>query len=853
MTTINAPEQKLKGYDSKYLVPFSERDCARHERVGGKASKLAEMAQSDFPVPDGCAFTTDCFTLFCSHNNIPTMVNAAENAAQIQRIMTGEFPEILKNQLQVLQDGLPDGLYAVRSSSISEDGQEHSMAGQFDTFLLVEKKDIGEKLKGCWASMYNQAVTAYAEEEGIAFQPKMGVVVQRQIQPQYAGVAFTVDPRTRSGEYIVVEWVEGLGEKLVSGEVTPSVAYLKRTGGVIPDHVPEDLRPLIPDLIENALKAEEIFDCPQDVEWAVDGDFFMLQARPITTLNSDEAVIWSNVNMAENFPKPLHPFTWSVVSTFYTYYMVNILRMMGWTEKNLKRVRHIVHNLTGIHGGRIYYNLSNWYEVLHFFPMGATFQKFLDNYIGQNIPFNYKGAPETKWVRDSWKNPLNRMAFWARLLALFVRGKHHVALFEKRFYEYRGRWRKGGYKSLGAVELFQKIDDLFRNFVDRYYYAQGVADIAVLIFPGLLKKLIKNWFSDHEDNADITYIKLLQGLDLKSTEPAEMIEDMAHDLKDHPELVKLLEADRFDELESRLPEKLSRDMNTFMHFFGSRCYNDCMLVSPTFEERHDLYWGLVKTYSGMARAQHAVSDKGYVKALCKKLPFFKRIVFKIVLNRAGWAIGLREQGRMIRSLLFGELRSITTELGKRLVSLGYIEDHEDVYYFTMDELDQLVYGKFQLTETIPEMITARKRELEKTFEMEIPECFVLEYGNYFEPMKRAEAVLGDQSLMVGSPVSRGKTTGVARVILDPVNDNRLQPGDILITSTTDPGWTPLFRIAGGLILERGGMLSHGAIVAREFGIPAVVGIENATRIIPDGRTLTLNGNNGEVKLHDEET
>lgn len=843
----------IQNYNAKYLVPFSDSECAKHARVGGKAARLAEMAQLGFSVPNGCAFTVECFTAFCAHNKLDPQVSPSENQAMIDRIMAGSFPKDLADQLALLERELPDDQYAVRSSSISEDGSEHSMAGQFDTFLCVAKSDIGEKLKGCWASMYNQAVTAYTEEEGIAFEAKMGVVVQRQLQPAYAGVAFTVDPRTRSGEFIVVEWVEGMGDKLVSGEVTPNIVYLKRTGGVIPEEVPEAFRPHIPHLIEQALKAEEAFDSPQDVEWAADDNFYMLQARPITTLNSEEAVIWSNVNMAENFPKPLHPFTWSVVSTFYTYYMVNIMRMMGWKEADLLRVRHYVHNMTGIHGGRIYYNLSNWYEVIHYFPMGKTFSRFLDNYIGQQIPFQYEPKADTAWARDRLKNPFNLAAFWIRLTWLLSRAKSHVSNFEKAFYEHRARWRKGGYQQGSAVSLFQKIDDLFRNFVDRYYYNQGLADIAVLIFPGLLKRLIKNWFSDLEDSPEVIYIKLLQGLDLKSTEPAEMIEDMAQAIKVEPKLMALLEAEDYTTLESQLPANLRKQMETFMHFFGSRCYNDCMLVSPTFEERHDLYWGLVKTYAAMERSEHMAPDTAQVKELCAKLPFFKRLFFKFVLNRAGWAIGLREQGRMIRSLLFGELRSITSELGKRLVKLGFIEDPEDVFYFTMDELDQLVYGKYQLTETIPETIAARKRELEKTFDMDLPECFVLEYGNYFEPMQRAAAHLGDQSHMVGAPVSRGKITGTARIILDPVNDNRLQPGDILITSTTDPGWTPLFRIAGGLILERGGVLSHGAIVAREFGIPAVVGIENATRIITDGCKISINGNTGEVQIHDEET
>lgn len=851
----------------RLLVPHDVAEGRDQTRVGAKAARLADLAAAGFRVPPAITVSVAAFYLFCRHNRI-NLTHARQHAGEVrQAIASGEFPpDLLASieaavQLLALERG--DGIeFAVRSSSLAEDGAAHSMAGQFDTHLETGAADVPQRVKDCWAGMFNPRVLAYTSGQQ-ELDLAMGVVIQTQIHADYAGVLFTIDPRSRVADKLVIEWVEGLGEKLVSGEVTPGRLFVNRNAcrsassaeAALPTTLPAPLHAALAQLAVQALRAEIVFDCPLDIEFCVDeSGLWLLQARPVTALQASDQMVWTNVNMAENFPHPVAPFTWSIVDRFYTYYMTNILRLFGWREAEITKAAPIVACLTGVQGGRIYYNINNWYEILHFFPAGSHLQKFLDNYIGQNVPFAFQPGEVAARIGKKADGPLAQGLVWARLFWLHVRGKQHLNLFEKRFYEHRTKWRSKPYKGMSLSELPGKIEELFSGFVDRYYYSQGIADIMVLIFPGLLKLLIKRWLPQYRDNPDAAAIGLFQGLDIKSTEPARIITTLAQTMPNLPGLQPLLDSGQFAALEAALPAPERALFERYMAHFGARCYHECMIVYPTFEERTDLFWDLVKKYQVMLAGPQRVKSgseqqsSDFCRELIQHLPWYQRLLFGVVLKKAFGAIALREQGRIIRSLLFGEIRLIVLEIGVHLCRLGHLQQRDDVFYLLRREIDDLANGKFQLPETIPAIIAARKQALAQQAEFDPPEFFLLERGRYYKsPAKAEQHAPDDGKSLRGVPVSNGIVRARVRIILDPVADNRLVAGDILVTRSTDPGWTPLFMIAGGLILERGGLLSHGAIVAREFGIPAIVGVEGAVRKLVDGEIVTLDADTGEIR------
>jgi len=823
--------------------------------VGFKAARLAEMMRLGLPVPAGCVIAVQAFTQFCAENGIQVGRIPVEHAVKL--IKAGAFSTTLLDELEENMAALPIGPYAVRSSALAEDGKSYSMAGQLVTHLNVRKEDVPERVKDCWIGMFGRAVTAYASRNRISQAQQMGVIVQQQVAARYSGVLFTLDPITSTADQLEIEWVEGSGEQLVSGAVTPERVYMSRRHPEVPNELPEELRQNLTQLVEYALQAERHFNCPLDVEWCSDSTgVFLLQARPVTAVGEQDAIVWTNTNMSENFPKPLTPFAWSVVEEFYKLYLLNLARILGIRDPQLHMRQSLVNRLTGVQCGRVYYNIKSWYRLLgNYLPaLAGVLGGYLNNYIDQRVPVDL--GDDDKKVRGGGRRTaglLRQISFWCRLVFYLTNARNCLKRFERMFLSFRRELRRPSYLKLTPARLVAKMDALFDNFVTPHWYHQGIADFSMLLFPGILNTLVARWVPARFGDSAQVSARLMQHKDLASTDSARIIARMAQAIGERPTLARLLDEGDYQALEDRLPTSSRVMLDDFLERFGSRCYHECLIVSPTFDERHDLFWELVKKYWNgeetwpQDRGDARNDDEIYMEEVLSALQPGKRLVIASAAKRARSAIALREQGRLVQSMLFGEIRKIALALGERLADLGHLSATEDVFFLQLSEVRDLCYGKFLLPETLPQLIAMRREGLEQCDELEPPECFVLEHGVYWKERVAAVPPI-ENGVLRGTGASRGNATGRARVIFDPISDNRLLPGDILVARSTDPGWTPLFLIAGGLILERGGMLSHGAIVAREFGIPVVVGVEGATKLIADGARVSVDGQTGEVVI-----
>ena len=840
-----------------YVVPLGAKASPSVREVGCKAARLADMLRLGLRIPEGCVVKAAAFDQFCAANAIGG--SDVPRGRLADRIKAGSLPTALLDELTQSLDSFGCDAFAVRSSAVAEDGKMFSMAGQFNTYLNVAKEDVPERVKDCWAGMFGENVAAYATKKRVHNATRMGVIIQRQIAARYAGVLFTLDPVTKSADHFVVEWVEGLGDKLVTGAVTPERIYLSRRSPVVPKHLPDELRTSLELLVAHAVLLERHCNYPVDIEWATDASgLFLLQVRPITAVTTTEAVAWTNVNMCENFPNPLTPFAWSIVDEFYRCYMRNLTHMLGINDPALRRQCSAINRLTGAQGGRVYYNIKSWYELLKAYvpSLSLTFRGYLDHYIGQRVPVELDQDDSDAMGKRRNAGPFRQLSFWSRLVFYLIHARHYLNRFERMFFRFRRDLRQPPYEALSATALLNKLDALFEDFAARHWYHQCIADLSVLLFPGMLDSLVKRWVPQTVGVPDQVSAHLLQHIGLKSTRSAEMIRQMALAIGEQQVLQGLLESSSYAELEDALPAPLEELLNEFMERYGSRCYYESMIVSPTFEERHDLFWELVKQYRFSEPRNAGSGDTGDVvvnseQRVYQELPFVRRRVLAFAVRLARRAIALREQGRMVQSLLFGEVRKLVLSVGRELQDLGHVRTVDDVFYLHLSELRDLCYGKFLLPETIPGLIAVRREAVAAWAELEPPEFFVLDEGTYFKGRVPASTAL-EQTRLQGVSASAGQAKGMAKVIVDPVADGRLEPGDILVARSTDPGWTPLFMIAGGLVLERGGMLSHGAIVAREFGIPAVVGVEHATRRILGGEHLSVDGDRGEVVILDRE-
>ena len=841
-----------------FVIPFDVAACQDSMLAGGKAARLAAMVGAAFPVPQGVVVTTDALRYFCKFNHIKLSSAAFLNSNQaVEALQQGQWPPELAEELSEAIDYLGTVSLAVRSSATAEDGFDFSMAGQFDTYLNVKPDQVREKILLCWAGLFGRAPSAYRCKSSGKSTWSMGVIIQIQIDACYAGVLFTLDPLRKSADHFVVEWVRGLGDKLVSGRMEPDRLYISRNHPVIDSDLPGNLAAGIYEACRWARSAEQLFNHPVDMEWGIDKEgFHLLQARPITGFTSDQTVAWTNVNLTENFPAPLVPLAWSVVDRFYTAYIHGILRHFGWGDGDFGRAAGVISNLTGIQGGRIYYNLNNWYEIMGFFPFSRWLIRLLNNYIGQKIPFNYTPKKVLRFTRSWWRALCRKIMFWPRLFKLLLTAERRMDAFEPRFYANRRSWRTPASDRLTADRLYSRLESML-TFVDRHWTAPGMADFLVMVFPGVLDALIVRWFAT---DAKTEVVQLFKGLDLTSTRSSDLIWQVAQAVGNNNILRILLEQGDYEKLEGSLSEELQSLLDEFMERYGGRCYHDCMIVAPTFYERHDLFWDLVKRYLNSSaadpRERYRVNRQDrlqYTQSILKRLAPVRRWIFRHFLKLSWQAVGLRERGRLLQSLLFGEIRLTALALGRQLAAKGTIDAAEDIFFLQLYEITKLLNGKFQFPELIGQMITSRKEAYKCCEQNEPPEFFFLDRGEYmrFDGHVKGPALQKKNRVLTGTGVAGGNAKGVARVILDPVQSRRMNPGDILITRAADPGWTPLFFMAGGLILERGGILSHGAIVAREFGIPAVVGIDRVTTLIADGQNVELDGTTGSVTLLDD--
>jgi pyruvate,water dikinase len=834
------PKRAVQLEDALVLPLTTGRPVAR-ELVGGKGASLARIAAAGLRVPGAFAVTTSAFRQFCVANRL-----SAPNGSDIER---GQLPADLATSLAEHLALSSGDRFAVRSSASVEDGVQFSMAGQLDTFLNVPRADVADAVKRCWASLFAERAQSYLTRMTTADRD-MAVVVQEQIDAKWSGVAFSLDPLTHSCDDLVVEWTHGLGDKLVSGEIDPERLTLSRLHPTFDSALPDGLAVHLTNLHGQLLTLEKALECPVDVEWcATNDDLWILQVRPITTVQSEDHLLWSNVNLTENFPNPLAPLAWSIIERFYEEYMLATLRLFGWKEAEFARVQHLLKSITGTHGGRIYYNLSSWYRLISYFPRGRDLQRCLNTYIGQGIPIGVSADQRAPELRTAQQSVWGTVRLASYLMSAFVRTEARVERLETALGTRRKAWRKRLAEAVDPRVTLELVDEIMGCVAEEWQGPCG-ADLMVMIVPSLLGQLLDAWTNQNASTELLP--QLLQGVSVKSDEPSRLLWQLSQRLK----------AAGRDITSVRGKEQLTAEdhalFQEFIERFGARCYNDCSLITPTFEEQPELAWNLVAQFenvpdrfSDAAKAPLMAARERTLAQTCSGLSAWKAALVRKLVALSLKAIQNREAGRMQQSILFAELRQALRRTGALLEQRATLETADDIFFCTLNEVDALSRNAFVDLVNLPEVILRRKQSHVALRDQFPPSMFMLRAGAALQPSVAPRAPLaanGGSAILRGVPVSRGKVSGVARVVRDPSSGETLERGQILVASSTDPGWTPLFMLASGLILERGGLLSHGAIVAREMDIPALVGVKDACARIPNGSSLLLDANNGLVDL-----
>ena len=812
---------------NSYIVPL--REAFDVDLVGGKAINLAKLMQANLPVPDGFVVTTEAF-----------------------KASNGSLCDDLKSQVTEAFNKLGAGLVAVRSSATAEDMAGASMAGQYETYLsLSTPEEVVDGIEKCWKSIRSERTTAYLKEYEIDQDDvAMAVVVQKLISADVAGVLFTVDPKTGSRENMLIEASWGLGEALVSGEVQPDVISVhSREEKVEYYQVAEKKQMMLPGKkgfqpvaeklqkkaclpYEQIIRLQELgqlavdhFGTPQDIEWAVEnGEVYMLQTRAITTLTEidcyNEIISdtkaelsqlldlghgpWVRHNIGETLPHST-PLTWELVSNFMSGdggfgQMHKDLGFVPGTAVQdgnsfLKRI-----------AGEVYMDCSMMTEMF-----------------SENYPFKYD-VEELRANPDAAQNPPSIPTGSASEISKAAKQSATVTKYIEEL----------------ATKLDADFDNSFIPEVLSWSEAQEAIDLAKLSD----EKLIELWQAQADQVMDkfgntaftpsmvealaVERLRLFLEEHSWDEEPAEILSILSVSKTPDCTMSSNIELSEVAEDESKLKAWLKKH--------GHRAPGEFELATPRWSERPQDVVKMAKQMSGNQKLSTIHDHRIQAAEGC--LAKFRSSLSEKLFTELKKHVELvqrycrfREDGKYYLIRAYSTLRKTALEFGRRL-DLG-----EDIFFLKQDEMFDALKTSF-----VPkDRVATRKLNYEIENKIQLPH--VIDTDD-IETLGSAPVRISGDSLDAHS-VSNGTCRGPVAIVHSPEESVDLLPGAILVCPSTDPSWTPLFVNASGLILERGGSLSHGAVVAREMGLPAVV-LDGATEILKDGEEITIDANSGRV-------
>jgi pyruvate,water dikinase len=883
------------------ILPFSDIDRDALPVAGGKAANLGELVRAEFPVPPGFCVTTAAYDMVATDAGLePTLAAlAAADAGDTERLaglaaearshLTGaDVPDVLGRAIEEAYGELGDGAsvpVAVRSSATAEDLPGASFAGQQDTYLnVVGVESVLDAVQRCWASLWTDRAVSYRATNGIDPRGvRLAVVVQRMVDASVAGVLFTANPVTGKRHQAVIDASSGLGEAVVSGAVNPDHFVADTATGVIVERRLGDKRVAIVAgpgggtervelaayeqeaslsdgqilaLAELGGRVEEHYGAPQDTEWAIDGDgrVWLLQARPITTLfplpgdaptDDEDLRVYFSFNVAQGVYGPLTPMgiqafrlITSSVATFAGHPPQNPYNGAAFFVET---------------AGRMFLDVTS---VLRSEQGRRLFERFMTNMEARTVPIvrQLVNDPRLATVPTEWW-PILRT-----LLLVFARARIPLHVVEAlarperarvRATRVVGRFREAGETSPGATAHLVAAERLLRDGPPEILpnvppvFASGLAANA------LAGKLLGDLATDDERRVAMRALP-----HNPTTEMDLALWALAGEARSDPASARVLGQTPPERLaeeyrDGSLPPKLQGGLTDFLRLYGHRGVAEIDLGLPRWTEDPTYIMGVLANYLRLEDPQSAPDvqfgratreAEEMVLELARRASRKGRLrgtLVRFLLGRARELSGLRETPKFSIVLLLAKVRDLLWPVGEELVQDGRLERAGDIFFVSVPEAWAGLAGE-DLRAIVRERRAAYEREMGRKH---VPRLLL---SDGTEPAAETHDATTEGGLL-GTPASGGVVSGKARVVLDP-GSAHLEPGEILVAPSTDPGWTPLFLTAGGLVMEMGGPMSHGAIVAREYGIPAVVGVPDATERVETGQKITIDGSHGIVNL-----
>ncbi len=868
-----------------YILTLSDPSAAL-ENVGGKGLSLSKMLNAGLPVPHGFHVTTDAYRAFVQANDLQAKILAAlpdgntplpasleTAAAAINRLfIESEIPGEIISAITVAYTALcqrhsKDGdrqPVAVRSSATAEDLPEASFAGQQESYLNVSGiQDVLAAVKNCWASLWTARAIAYRRKNNIDQNTvALAVVVQEMVAAEAAGILFTMNPLNGHSDEMVINAAWGLGEAIVGGRVSPdTIVADKATGKVKKMDVAEkqvitvvtaagtEERPLhdarrkapalnrrqVAELVHIARAIETFYGCPQDIEWCRAHDrFYIVQSRPITALPA-----W----------QPTAPTEWKLPQGAYAAMRNNIVELMAEPLSPLFAtlgLTAINASLSGL--------MNDTFALRGIMPPEIIV--VVNHYAYNNGSVTAKGVA--------------RMIFGAPkiLKAMFTGAvERWTETGRPRYHETVAGWQAQNWRDFPSVALVDSASQLTQSAIDAYgALLSGVIPAAWITeawFTAVYNRLIKR----RDDPAAPTY---LLGYDSLPIQADKSLYSLVEWTRQQPALAQCLQHTPTSQLAALCDSDLvpadvppvvwqewRARFHRHLHQFGHMIYDLDFIYPVSADDPAPVLEGLKLYLRGQGtnpftRQRLLVERRQQaVRATQQRLQGLRLKWFTNRLAAAQKFAPLREDGLAEIGLAYPLIRQMLRELGRRFVQQHVIPAADDIFWLTGDEVRATAARLDAGTPAyaLVEIVSLRKAEhraaLSVTPPLALPQMKVFGFDLMSLKARRGR---GGENVLKGVAASPGKATGTARVLHGPEDFSQMQPGDVLVAPITTPAWTPLFAMAAAIVTDVGGPLSHGSIVAREYGIPAVLGAGVATRRIRNGQTITVDGGAGVVTL-----
>ncbi|MEH1960592.1 MAG: phosphoenolpyruvate synthase [Nostoc sp.] len=869
---------------SSFVLCFQDIDKTKITVVGGKGANLGELSKIEgIRVPDGFCVSTEAFKRIIgetssinelldrlSHLLVEDRDKIGELSGEIRRIIEGiAIPQDINEEITSFLSRFDEkNAYAVRSSATAEDLPTASFAGQQDTYLnIIPKEAIYQHISKCWASLFTERAVIYRLQNGFDHRKvHLSVVVQKMVFPQVAGILFTADPVTSNRKVLCIDASFGLGEAMVRGIVNADIykvcngkvidkkistkklaIYALKDGGTKEQEIEPERqnRQALTDeqilqLERIGRKIEEHFGCPQDIEWClVDDTFYIVQSRPITTLYPIP-----EANDREN-----HVY----VSVGHQQMMTDPIKPLGLSLFQLTAARPM-HKA----GGRLFVDIT---------PDLASpvRREIIVDVLGKSEPL----------IKDA-------------LMTIIERGDFIESLPDDQKEQSSGKSNKSpspaDFQTLNEYDPTivpdlikssqRSIDDLKHNI-----QTKSGSDLIDFILEDI-QQLKKSLFDPQSFGVIMTAMnasswineKMKEWLDeknvadtLSQSVPNNITSQMGLELLDvadvirpYPEVIDYLQHvkdDNFlDELVKFNGGKETQDaIYAYLNKYGMRCAGEIDITKTRWSEKPTTLVPMIlnnlKNFE--PNASNRKFEQGRQSALKKEQELLDRLKqlpdgeqkaneTKRMIDLIRNFIGYREYPKYGMVNRYFVYKQALLKEAEQLVQAGVIHEKEDIYYLTFEELHEAV-----CTNKLDYQIISKRKDDYKLYEKLTPPRVITSDGEIIAGKYKRENLPAEA--IVGLPVSSGVIEGRARVILN-MEDADLEDGDILVTSFTDPSWTPLFVSIKGLVTEVGGLMTHGAVIAREYGLPAVVGVENATKLIKDGQRIRVHGTEGYVEI-----